>query len=286
MTVLHERYGPDTHFAEMFSFPQRQTGNHAIGIVDDVGEDVRSLQRGDRVFIRKAHASQWVLPSIDCSRIPDLVEDASALWAGFAKTAFRAAQAAPFKLGGEALVIGGGPVGQLAVRWAAAAGLRRIILCDASERRLEHAPMQVETHCGAVNEKEEDLLAVSGGDGFATIIDSTGNAAVFETALSLAAPFGTIVLLGDTGYPAHQCLTSDAMKKGVSIVATHESLPRDGWRQQDVDTLFFTLVERTAIDVSGMITHRFTPERYEDAYKLAARADGAALGIVFDWPAS
>lgn len=130
--ILHQKYAPDTHFARMFSFPQLKTGVQAVGEIEQIGAGVSEFAVGDRVFMRMAHGSHQVLPAERCSAIPARVDLKSACWCGLAKTAFRAAWAGRFKLGGHALIIGAGPVGQMAVRWATAAGMETIVAVDLS----------------------------------------------------------------------------------------------------------------------------------------------------------
>jgi len=119
--------------------------------------------------------------------------------------------------------------------------------------------------------------------GFELIVDTTGNARVFASALSYARPFGKLVLLGDTGYPSQQCLTSDAMTRGLTIVATHDHHDRDGWTQRRIDDLFFKLVGDGAFRLDGLLTHRFRPDDCIAAYALATDRRDEALGILFDW---
>ena len=52
-TVLHQRYAKESHFADMFSFPQLQTGNQAVGMIEHVGGDVQDIKAGDRVFFER-----------------------------------------------------------------------------------------------------------------------------------------------------------------------------------------------------------------------------------------
>ncbi len=282
-TILQKKYDEGSHFAEMFSFPQMQTGNQSVGVVERVGDDVQDIIPGDRVFLRKAHASHWTLPASSSAPIPARIDTSSAIWCGLAKIAFRAAQAAPFQLGGEVLIIGAGPVGQMAARWALVAGMRRVVISDLSEQRLLLVSSRCIPHAGSVIDRRDDLLALADGAGFQCVVDTTGNPAVFQTALSLAAEFGKVVLLGDTGFPAQQCLTSDLMMRGVSVVATHEQLDRDGWTQGAIDSLFFQLVADGVFEVQGLITHQFAPEQYEEAYDLIRREVGGAVGVSFNW---
>ena len=283
-TILHQKYDPDTHFAKMFSFPQLQTGVQTIGVVDQVGPKVENITVGELVFIRKGHASHWSVPVESCSLVPKTVDPISACWCGLAKTAFRAANAAPFQLGGEVLIIGAGPVGQMAVRWAKSAGMRQVVIADLSANRLALAGDHVSCIAGALTDRKADLLALSETEqGFAHIIDTTGNAKVFSTVLELARPFGRVILLGDTGYPSQQHLTSDMMMKGLEVIATHDHRDRNGWTQSKIDQLFFYLLDSGAFDVSGLITHTYTPDQCEQAYTFVSDDRDQALGVLFDW---
>ena len=283
--ILHQRYDPDTHFARMFSFPQLQTGVQAIGEIEQIGEEVADLDVGDRVFMRMAHGSHQVQPAEQCSAVPGELDPKSACWCGLAKTAFRAAWAGRFNLGGHVLIIGAGPVGQMAIRWANVAGIETIAVVDLSEHRLNHAIRggATSTFCGDVAQHIEHIRDIDEGRGPALVIDTTGNPNVFRHALAAAAKFGKVVLLGDTGYPGRQCLTSDVMTKGLTVQATHDSHDRDGWSQRRVDKLFFACVADGRFDLSGLITHEFSPEDCEAAYELAERQREQVMGILYDW---
>ena len=284
-TILHGRYDPGTHFAARFSFPQLKTGVQAVAEVEAVGAGVDEFKRGDLIFMRMAHTSHWTLPAAQCSPVPRDVDLKNACWCGLAKTAFRAAHAAPFALGGNVLIVGAGPVGQMALRWARAAGVATIAVVDLAPLRLRLAAAAGATHCieGTLAATRAAVLAASGRDGFDIIVDSTGNPAVFAEALGVAGLFGKLVLLGDTGYPSRQCLTSDVMTKGLTIVATHDHHDRDGWTQRRVDELFFKLLRNGSFPLDGLITHEFAPTDCERAYALASDRRGDAMGILFDW---
>jgi threonine dehydrogenase-like Zn-dependent dehydrogenase len=159
---------------------------------------------------------------------------------------------------------------------------------DLAPLRLRLAAAGGATACieGSVGDRHEALLAASGGDGFDVVVDTTGNPAVFAQALGVAGMFGKLVLLGDTGYPSRQSLTSDVMTKGLTIVATHDHHDRGGWTQRRIDALFFRLVRNGSFALDGLITHEFPPEACEDAYSLASGRRDEAVGILFDWARS
>ena len=283
--ILHARYERGTHFDRMFSFPQLRTGVQTVGVVEGAGRGVTDFQEGDPVYMRVAHTSHWTLPAEQCSEVPADIDRKQAGWCGLAKTAFRAAHAAPFAAGGNVLIVGAGPVGQMTLRWARALGMVKIAVVDMAPRRLEFAASGGATHCfaGPLAVQREALLAYSDRDGFDVVVDTTGNAAVFSAALGVVGTFGKLVLLGDTGYPSQQCLTSDVMSKGITIVATHDHHNRGGWTQRRVDARFFELVLQGAFHLDGLITHEFSPEDCVAAYALAEDQRDETMGVLFDW---
>jgi 2-desacetyl-2-hydroxyethyl bacteriochlorophyllide A dehydrogenase len=283
--ILHQRYDPDTHFANIFSFPQLKTGVQAIGEIEEVGSKVSELSVGDQIFMRMAHGSEQVLPAKSCTAIPANIDAKSACWCGLAKTAFRAAWAGPFESGSHILIIGAGPVGQMTVRWAKTVGAETIGVVDLSLFRLEHATRGGATMAinGDVAEHAKEIQKIGNGNEPSIIVDTTGNPSVFKHALSAAPMYGKVVLLGDTGYPGKQRLSSDVMTKGLTVQAVHDSHDRDGWTQRRIDKKFFKTVADGRFDLSGLITHEFSPEDCVEAYALADEQRDRVMGILFDW---
>ncbi len=283
--ILHQKYDPDTHFANMFSFPQLKTGVQAIGEVEETGRNVKEYRPGDIVYMREAHASHQVLAAAACSPVPPEMDLKSACWCGLAKTAFRAAWAGRLVPGQHVLVIGAGPVGQMLLRWASLADVDTLAVVDISSFRLEHASRggATLTIAGEIEQSMKEIQAINDGEGPGIVIDTTGNAAVFKHALRTAGRFGKVILLGDCGYPSRQCLSSDVMTKGLSIQATHDSHDRDGWTQRKVDAHFFQQVEQGKFNLEQLISHEFTPDQCVDAYAQVDQRREETMGVLFDW---
>ena len=284
-TILHQRYDPGTHFDRMFSFPQLQTGVQAVGVIEEVGPQVAEYAVGDRVFMRMAHRSHAVLAAELCSPVPDAMDSKQACWCGLAKTAFRAAWAAPFEPGCQVLIIGAGPVGQMTTRWAHAAGVDAITVVDLSATRLKHAIVGGATTVleGDVAQHLEAIADQSNSGTPTVVVDTTGNPVAFQHALAAAPQFGKVILLGDTGYPGRQCLTSDLMTKGLTVQAVHDSHDRDGWTARRTDAKFFASVLEGSFNLSGLISREFSPMDCEKAYALAEQNREDVVGILYNW---
>ena len=177
---------------------QLQTGVQTLGVVKAAGSQVAEFSPGDTVYLRTGHGSHQVVPASECSPVPDGLDLKQACWCGLAKTAFRAAWAGGFQAGTDVLVIGAGPVGQMVTRCAAAGGA-------------------TELFCGNMVEQLPQIQLLNNGKGPSIVVDSTGSPATLQPALAVAARFGKVILLGDTGYPSRQCLSSDLMMKGLSL---------------------------------------------------------------------
>ena len=285
LTILNQRYDPNTHFAKRFTFPQLKTGIQAVGKVEEIGTEVNNYKVGDHVFMRMAHGSHQVIPASECTIIPGTVNLKEACWCGLAKTAFRAAWAGKFETLEQVLIIGAGPVGQMTVRWAKAFSTNSILVNDVSAFRLELA-----TDGGATNifsgEIESQVACITKNNRLKesqVVVDTTGNPEVLKHALSIAPMFGKIVILGDTGYPSQQCLNSDFMSKGLSLQAVHDSHDLDGWDQKAIDQKFFSLLTNCDFNLSGLITHEFSPEECLSAYRVAQDYKENVMGILYDW---
>ncbi len=280
--VFNRLFEPGTHWDNWVRYPF-YPGYTAVGEIEAVSLGVATWQPGDRVILRMSHASHAVVAADQCFPAPATVAPKLAPWAKLAQIAFTGAEAADYRLGDSALIIGAGPIGQMAVRWAVAAGCETVLVADAiaARRELALAGGAAATIQAALAESAEEVRAANHGELPRVVMDTTGNAAVLPLALGLAARFGKVVVLGDTGSPSEQRLTSDLVVRGVTIVGVHHThgLPREA----EVYRLFFRLLEAGRFPMDDLNTHTFQPGQCADAYALANRARGETMGIVFDW---
>lgn len=260
-------------------------GYATIGDVEAVGAEVTSVKVGDRVASRAAHASHQVCVADGLAPVPADMPPEEAAWFALAKIASMGARAARYELGDTVLVIGAGPVGQMTVRWAAASGAVAVVAVDTVEARLEMARRggATATLAKPVDQAAVEILDACGGTKPRVVIDTTGAAPVFAHALAAAGDRGRVVLLGDTGHPAQQRLTSDLILRGLTVVGAHDGLDDAAWDARRAYRLFFSLASRGRFDLGGMTTHRFGPADAAEAYRVANARRDQTMGIVFDW---
>ncbi|MBN1345934.1 MAG: zinc-binding alcohol dehydrogenase [Phycisphaerae bacterium] len=282
--VYNRLFGKGTHWDNWVTYPF-YPGYATVGQVLDVGADVESLAVGDMVASLHPHASYHVAFADEFHRVPSDVPIKHATWIAFTRVAFVGTRAAGYELGGDVLIIGAGPVGQMAVRWANTCGLSTIIVVDRVQGRLDMAVKGGATHLIAepVDRCREAVTSGNKGALPRIVMDTTGNARVFESALGLARDRGRVVLLGDTGTPSEQRLTSDVLRRGLTIVGAHGAHLADEESGHRVSELFLGLVRSGRFDLSDLITHEFLPEDYDAAYNLINTRREETMGVLFDW---
>jgi 2-desacetyl-2-hydroxyethyl bacteriochlorophyllide A dehydrogenase len=280
---LRGDFAAGTHWDQWVKYPFRP-GYSAVGTIERTGREVTRFRPGDRVAVRRGHASAHVVSQEGCTPLPDGLSADVAVWFALAKIALIGVRAASVALGDSVAVIGAGPIGQMTTRWAAAAGVAFLAVIDPRTDRLPLAReggADLTLACGA--DEAADEVAKVLGRLPETVIDTTGNPRVFGAALRLAAPRGRVVLLGDVGDPSEQHLTSDVIIKGLSVIGAHDCHAEAPWSPERMSQLFFHHVLNGRIDMSGMNTHRFRPEQAKEAYAATGSPDEAAMGILIAW---
>jgi 2-desacetyl-2-hydroxyethyl bacteriochlorophyllide A dehydrogenase len=283
-TIVYARnFDKGTHWDNWVKYPVHP-GYCSVGVVQALGEGVTNLKIGETVACRQGHRSHATLKADACFPIPAGVAPEDAVWFPLAKIAGHGARAANIALGDSVVVIGAGPIGQMAARWALAAGAGKVVILDLSETRLNMAAVAGAIPVLASADQALDAIKTAlGGARPRSVIDSTGNAAVLRTAFGLVADFGTVVVLGDTGSPGSQTLTGDVITRGIRIVGAHDTHNTPDWNNAVAAGHFFTFIQSGRFSMQGLNTHRFRPEACKEAYTLATTDRLRTMGILFDW---
>lgn len=266
--AFNRDFDPGTHWDAWVRYPFRP-GYLCVGAREDTGEVV---------FHRRPHASHHCVAVEHLTPIGD-ADPRDATWCGLAKIAFSGQVVARYRVGEEVVIVGAGPIGQMSIRWAVAAGLRSVTVVEPSSFRAELARR------GGASDVIERTVAESALSDVPLVIDTTGNAQVLADALRICGRYARVVLLGDTGRPEAQHLTSDVITKGLTIVGTHDTHDRDGWTPTEVNAAFFELVRTGRFPLDGLITHTVDPRDPATAYELANTQRDETMGICFDWTA-
>ncbi len=281
--ALNGLYAPGSHWERYVTFPY-YPGYATIGVIIDAG-DSSAWHAGDLVAIRRPHASHYVMAPDDYFiAVPQGIDLRHAAWFALAKIAFHGAKAATSSLGSNVMIIGAGPIGQMATRWIVATGAARLTVVDPAADRLELARRGGATH--TIAESIDSVLARYEADEASRpeiVIDTTGNGKVFAAALGIVARFGRVVVLGDTGFTGEQTLTSDVIRRGITIVGAHDIHNNSVWNNKTISKYFFELIQSGRFNLDGLISHEFAAERAPDAYALVNTRRAETMGVLFNW---
>jgi 2-desacetyl-2-hydroxyethyl bacteriochlorophyllide A dehydrogenase len=280
--VYSGKFAPGTHWDAWVRHPF-YPGYASVGIVTAIGDGVEGLALGDRVATRTGHTSHAVLKAENGFRVPETVTSEAAAWFALAKIAGHGIRAAELNLGDTVVVIGAGPIGQMAVRWALGCGASQVLAVDISPERLAlaHAAGASSVQASAAEAQTEVLSLL--GRRPDVVIDSTGNAEVLKSAFRMVEKEGTVVLLGDTGTPESQSLTGDVISRGLRLVGAHDGLNSSHWNNKLAAEVFFQFLRTKRFPTEGLITHRFQPSECAEAYEMAVTNRSRTMGILFDW---
>ena len=275
--------------------PGITVGHEMVGIVEQVGSEVKSVSPGDRVtvnvetfcgecfFCKRGYVNNctdpnggWALgcridggqteyvrvPYADqgLNRIPDSVSDKQALLVGdVLATGFWAARISEIKEDDTVLIIGAGPTGLCTLQCVMLKNPKKIIVCEESAERRSF----VQNHYPKVEViSPEDCLRVAqelergGAD---VVIEVAGGADTFELAWKAARPNAIVTVVAL--YDKPQVLPLPDMY-GKNL--TFKTGGVDGCDCAEI----LALIEEGRIDTTPLITHTFPLSRIEDAYRL------------------
>lgn len=219
-------------FREGEQYPPFLSGHEWVARVLDVGEDVTNVRIGDRVVAgtppacgvcgmclsghwdrcveysalafgthpltpeHGAYAERIMVPAEILVVVPDAVSNEAAAVVEPAAVALHAVRRSGIKPRESVAVIGAGPVGLFAVQLLVAAGAGDVVIVEPRERRRTIAVQTGAARGVAPADARDEVAATTGGLGFDVVFDCVGNEAAFASAVEIARPGGTIMLVG------------------------------------------------------------------------------------------
>ena len=284
------RFQPGTHWDNWVKYPF-PAGYSQVGVVEAVGDGVTAWKPGDRAASTFAH-QQFVVGKADAFfPIPDGVSDADAAWFTLSYIVQNGVRRGEHELGEDYVVVGLGPLGQLAVQFLNLLGAREIIAVDPVQFRLDLAKAHGATQGLALNVDEilPHVEKLTHGRLADAVYDMTGNDKVFASAQKLLRKLGSLVLIGDTGSPAGQHLTGEVISRSLRIVASHAmNTPATDsvyahWTRANMIALFFQYLKHGRMRVSDLNTHVFKPSECQNAYQKLLHDRASTMGCHFQW---
>lgn len=276
--------------------PGITVGHEMVGIVEEIGSDVKGIKPGDRVtvnvetfcgecfyckhgFVNNCTSPHggWALgcridggqteyvrvplASQGLNRIPDSVTDEQALFVGdVLATGFWATRISEISQEDTVLIIGAGPTGICTLLCTMLKQPKRIIICEKSEERRtfvhEHYPDVLLT---TPEECLDFVKANSDNGGADRVLEVAGSDGSFQLAWQCARPNAIVTIVAL--YDKPQVLPLPEMY-GKNL--TFKTGGVDGCDCEEI----LALIEQGKIDTTPLITHRFPLNQIEEAYNI------------------
>ncbi len=289
----------DLHIIRGFvpkAVPETILGHEFVGEVVDVGSDIKNLKKGDRVsancetfcgqcfFCRKGFINNclyggWEIgctidgcqaeyvrvPFADTglTKLPDNVSYENALFVGdILSSGYWGAELCEIKKGDIVAVIGAGPVGLCSMMSAKLLGAEKIIAIDVDDTRLETAKNQnlADVVINPLNsDAEKEVRDLTEGRGADSVIEAAGGKDTFQTAWKIARANAVVALVAM--YEENQTLPlPDMYGKNLTF--------KTGGVDAVNCSKLVDLISENKINTDFLITHKFSLDGIQEAYKL------------------
>ncbi len=285
----HGRIGPFVVNAPMV------LGHEASGEIVDVGPDVHTLKKGDRVCMEPgipdphSEASRrgqynldpavrfWATPPVHgvlrpfvvhpaayTFRLPDNVTYAEGAMVEPLAVGMHAATKARIVPGDIAVVIGAGPIGMVTALSALAGGCARVFLSDTQQPKLDlGATLGPITPVNALTQSlPEAVMAATNGWGADIVFECSGAEPVFPQLFDVLCPGGRAVLVGMPGAPVSLDVVAAQIKE-----ATVETV----FRYAHVYPRALALMGSGKINVKPLLTDTFAFSDSVRAFEFASQ---------------
>lgn len=285
-------------------------GHEVVGEIAQLGGEVQGFQAGDRVFVhhhvpcyvcrycrRGDHtmcasfsstniepcgfAEYFKVPRTNVERgavlkLPSNISDEEATLIEPAACCIRGLSKSRVGPGDEVMVIGCGPIGLIHIQLLMLRGAGRVFASDIVDFRLEGAKK-----AGAAevfNPRKDDLVnrvrRETGGFGCDTVIVSVGSPEAILQALALVRRGGVVILFGAPDRGA--ILSYDVSKVFLNEVSM---IPSYSTTESETNNVV-NLMKYGRLNLSSLVTHRFSLEETHNAIQCAAQAKDSLKVIV------
>ncbi|MBM7168586.1 zinc-binding dehydrogenase [Streptomyces sp. G44] len=200
-------------------------GHEIAGTVEAAGVGVRRVVPGQRVFVRTplttGYADFALAREICVGALPDAVPFEQGALLQLLPLAVHATRG--IRLGDRVVIVGQGPVGQMALRVAVARGAAEAVAVDLDEWRLARSGAAGADAVRRVDGSREQLLAV--GAGFDVAVDAVGTPTTLNACVELVRQNGLVVLLGTHHIDTHVSVDLITWEhKGLRVHSSAEPL--------------------------------------------------------------
>ncbi len=282
-------------------------GHEMVGIVEELGSEVKGVNVGDRVtvnvetfcgecfYCKHGYVNNCTSPhggwALGCridggqteyvrvplaeqglNRIPDSVSDEQALFVGdVLATGFWAARISEITEEDTVLIIGAGPTGICTLLCVMLKQPKRIIVCEQSEERRNFVKQHYPNVLLTTPDECEDFVKNNSDHGGADrVLEVAGGKDTFQLAWRTARPNAIVTVVAL--YNEAQTLPLPDMY-GKNL--TFKTGGVDGCDCEEV----LQLIEEGKIDTTPLITHRFPLNRIAEAYSLFENKEDGVIKV-------
>lgn len=287
--------------------PGITVGHEMVGIVEELGSDVKGVDVGDRVtvnvetfcgecfYCKHGYVNNCTSPhggwALGCridggqteyvrvplaeqglNRIPDSVSDEQALFVGdVLATGFWAARISEITEEDTVLIIGAGPTGICTLLCVMLKQPKRIIVCEQSKERRNFVKQHYPNVLLTTPDECEDFVKNNSDHGGADrVLEVAGGKDTFQLAWRTARPNAIVTVVAL--YNEAQTLPLPDMY-GKNL--TFKTGGVDGCDCEEV----LQLIEEGKIDTTPLITHRFPLSRIAEAYSLFENKEDGVIKV-------
>ena len=287
--------------------PGITVGHEMVGIVEELGSEVKGVNVGDRVtvnvetfcgkcfYCKHGYVNNCTSPhggwALGCridggqteyvrvplaeqglNRIPGSVSDEQALFVGdVLATGFWAARISEITKEDTVLIIGAGPTGICTLLCVMLKQPKRIIVCEQSEERRNFVKQHYPNVLLTTPDECEDFVKNNSDHGGADrVLEVAGGKDTFQLAWRTARPNAIVTVVAL--YNEAQTLPLPDMY-GKNL--TFKTGGVDGCDCEEV----LQLIEEGKIDTTPLITHRFPLSRIAEAYNLFENKEDGVIKV-------
>lgn len=282
-------------------------GYSCAGTVLQVGRDARQFSVGDRVACAgqnyASHAEAVYVPKNLCVKIPDGVDFEEASFVTLGAIALQGVRQADPRLEERVAVVGLGLLGQLTIQLLKASGCL-VLGCDLDPAKLELAKELGADRValpGGLEDAAHDFTQGRGVDAvLLTAHTSQRENGPIQVAGKISRKRGRVVVVGAVGmsvpreiyYRKELELRLSTSSGPGRYDSEYETKGRDypygyvRWTENRNMEAFLGMVQRRAVNVKRLVTHRYAIEQAEEAYQLILNGATRYLGIVISYQPS
>jgi len=240
-------------------------GHQGAGEIVGKGANVRGFEIGERVVGGGQYRRFQLLLPDQLVKIPEGVSYESATQATEIAGMIDAIDRAGVTTEDKVVIIGSGPMGNLVLQVVRLRSPEMIIATDLYDERLRYAErFGADYVINACRDDQVREVMDLTGDGASIVIEAVGSNKCVQAAVNMAKPEGKVVLWGTLDEPLNDSLETLFKRKSLNILA-----PWIFWNQSKTEELTkraLKLMQRGAIKVDPLISHRFKLEDIERAF--------------------